>query len=278
MKLVQIVAILVMLGIVLFIDAAFVEPNRLVITQNTYNLFNSTDPIKVILISDIHIGSQNKGHLENVVKVINEQNADLVLIAGDSINYDEKELEKLEPLKELKTKSYAVLGNHDYGEWGCPIFSDSLELSNKVESRLENLGIEVLRNEHQIVTIKNKKFALVGLDDAWVCRNDYAKATENIENVPQIIMMHNQLAVNFNEVKENSLVLAGHTHCGEVRIPFITDFLFFSILKKSRFGDLVGGHYALTRGINLYVTCGVTKSTTGLRFFTNPEISVITIN
>jgi len=277
-----ILAALILLFFIILVDAVFIEPYNLKVTENDFDLFEGNDTnVKIVLISDIHIASQLDGYLENVVKKINEENADLILIVGDSINGQETELEDLEPLRDLKAKygKYAVLGNHDYKKWQCPVPKSSLEMGDKTEKRLEDLGIKVFRNDNEILEIKGKKFALIGLDDAWVCKNDYAKASEGIsKDIPKVIFMHNQEAIDLKLPKGKSAILAGHTHCGQIQIPFITQFL----LKSNGFGEYGMGRVRVDEYTELYVTCGVTRGSTvagiAIRLFTNPEISVININ
>ncbi len=273
----RIIYAIILLFIIIVVDAIFIEPYRLIVTEINFDLFDGTDTkVKIILISDIHIDSQREGYLDEVVKKINEQNPDIVLIAGDSINGYGTELKKLEPLKALRSKfgAYAVLGNHDYGRWGCPISKNEIDMGNKVEQKLEYLGIEVLRNENRIIEINGKSFALIGLDDAWVCRSDYKKASENVsESMPKIIFMHNSKAIEPKEVKGKGLILAGHTHCGQIRLPFVTDFL----IQREDFGHFAGGKGQVDNDTDMYITCGVTRGSWSIRFMTNPEISVINI-
>ncbi|MBS3067109.1 metallophosphoesterase [Candidatus Micrarchaeota archaeon] len=274
---IKIIYAIILLLVIIAIDALFIEPYRLIITENNFDLFDGADTkIRIILISDIHIGSQRDGYLDEVVNKINNLEPDIILIAGDSINHHEIELSRLAPLKKLRTRygAFAVLGNHDYGWWGCPISQNEIEMSNKVEKRIEELGITVMRNENKIIEINGKRFALIGLDDVWVCKNDYKKASENVsDTLPKIIFMHNSKSIDPQQVTGKSLILAGHTHCGQIRIPFVTE----SLLVQGEFGHITGGKAQLDSDTEIYTTCGVTQGSMNIRFLTNPEISTISI-
>ena len=88
--------------LIVFVDSVFIEPYNLKITENTFNLFNQTgEPIKVVLMATFILQAREKGYLTEVVNKINELEPDLILIAGDSIDYFESELQELEPLKNL---------------------------------------------------------------------------------------------------------------------------------------------------------------------------------
>ncbi|MFH0884521.1 MAG: metallophosphoesterase [Candidatus Micrarchaeota archaeon] len=252
----------------ILIFVLIVEPNNLVVTENNFSLISGSDgtPLKIVFISDIHIGLQKAGWLDQVVDRVNEQEPDVILIGGDVIESDASELEKLEPLRRLHAPYgvYAVLGNHDYEWWGCAAGNAT---AGKVEQKLESMGIDMLRNEHEIINVRGKEFALIGLDELWACRNDYRAAAEGTDGIPKIILTHNRNAVKPEEIDGRAVILAGHTHCGLIRVPVLTE-----LVLGTR---PVGGRAALDNDTDAYITCGVTGG--GIRFLTNPEISVITI-
>lgn len=265
-------AVLGKFGLVLFllfsfilIDILIIEPNNLTLTENTFDILDGDHNIKIVFFSDIHIGQQRPGYLEEIVAKVNAQNPDIILVGGDNIDSRESELAGLEPLKGLRPKygTFAVLGNHDYGKWGIGF---PTELGDKVASKLDGLNITVLRNENQVLDINGTKIAIIGLDDEWMGLNDYKKASSGLNNIPKIIVVHNQFAVNEVEVDKNSILLSGHTHCGQIRVPFVTD-----AILGPMFGKL-GGIYEYGDG-KLYVSCGVTSGK--VRFLAPPEISII---
>ena len=69
---IKIIYAIILLLVIIAIDALFIEPYRLIITENNFDLFDGADTkIRIILISDIHIGSQRDGYLDEVVNKIN---------------------------------------------------------------------------------------------------------------------------------------------------------------------------------------------------------------
>lgn len=257
--------LLFLLFVVILIDMLIIEPNNLTLTENTFDILDGNHNIKIVFFSDIHIGQQRPGYLEEIVAKVNAQNPDIILIGGDNINSRESELAGLEPLKELKAKygTFAVLGNHDYGNWGIGF---PTELGDKVADKLNGLNITVLRNENQVLDINGTRITIIGLDDEWMGLSDYKKASSGLNNIPKIIVAHNQFAMKEREMEENSIVLSGHTHCGQIRVPFVTD-----AILGPMFGKL-GGIYEYGNG-TLYVTCGVTSGK--VRFLAPPEISIV---
>jgi len=194
-------SILFLISVFLFY-AIVIEPNFINTTENSFRLFGgSGDPVKIVLISDIHAQYEPPGHLERVVDRINGLEPDIVLIGGDVIENSGSEIYLLEPLANIEAShgTYAVLGNHDYGSWGCPA-QDSV--ADSVEEKLESMGITVLRNEHDMLDIRGKRFALIGVDDEWVCRNDYAAASAEIpDDMPKVVLAHNELAIDAEEIR-----------------------------------------------------------------------------
>jgi len=254
----------------LVVYALVYEPNNLIVTRNSFDLVDGSGgpvPVRVVFISDIHAGLQRDGYLDAVVDKVNEQEPDIVLIGGDVIESGASELDLLAPLSRLNASygKFAVLGNHDYGWWGCGTTNAT---ADEVEGKLENLGIDVLRNEHRIIG-GSGGFALIGVDDDWSCYDDYNAAAAGVpDSMPKIILAHNTNSVNAAAVKGPGLVLAGHTHCGLVRVPVLTE----SALGWG-FGSVLGGRRELDADTEAYVTCGVTGG--GIRVLTSPEISVI---
>lgn len=256
---------IILLFIVFFLQSVIIEPNSISVTENSFDILEESGPVKIVFISDIHAGLQSDEHLRRAVDSINSLEPDMVLIGGDSIEAEEWELEKLQPLAELDAPHrYAVLGNHDYG-FG---YGDN-SVADSVDDKLEDMDISVLRNEHEIIDIRGERFALIGVDDEWAGRNDYAAASAGIpDEMPKVVLAHNELAVDAEEVKGESVVLSGHTHCGQVNVPVITK-LFFG----PGFGDVINGRATLDEDTELYVTCGIAQG--GIRLFAPPEISII---
>jgi len=133
---------------------------------------------------------------------------------------------------------------------------------------LELEGIRVLRNGNADLG----GFTLVGVDDAWACESDYWKAVEGADRSrPIILLTHNQEAVPPQEYEGLGLVLVGHTHCGQVRLPIIG-----SVPKLFGFrGEYDAGLHRFGNDSYIYTTCGIGG---GPRFLAPPEISVIDVS
>lgn len=251
----------------LLIFMLIVEPGYMSLTRHSFPLLNGTgDGIRIAFISDVHAGLQKPGWIEGAVARINDEKPDIVLLGGDYIESNPSELDRLSPLANLSAPygAYAVLGNHDYGHWEC---GGSDEVASEVEAELESLGVIVLRNENRALDVRGNRFALVGVDEFWECRNNYTLASDGAGALPKLVLVHNLRAIPPEEVDGRALVLAGHTHCGLFRVPLITELALGS--------SNIAGAGTLKDGVDDYITCGLSGA--GARFLTNPEISVITI-
>ncbi len=249
--------------IALLVFAFLVEPFNLSTTETHVDFFDEPgEEVKVVLITDTQDAYNHPAFFSNAIRAANQLDADLILLGGDITELGD-DYPMIDELGKLSAKNgvYAVLGNHDY------YCRKQCMCEESVEGKLEEMNITVLRNENDILEINGRKIALIGLDEYWEMRHNYSLASAGVnESVDKIILVHNQLALNPDEVEGNSIILSGHTHCGLIGIPFVTDFIF----DFTRASNNLGGYDDEN---DLYVSCGITPG--GVRLFTRPELSVI---
>ena len=253
---------------ILFFSILF-EPYNLQVKEASFDLFpGEGSPVNIVLISDIQEAYQHPDYFQRVIKTINSHDPDLVLIAGDHVERMGDDWEKLDLLKDIQSKHgvYAILGNHDYAYLGCR----GGNCSDKVETHIKALGIDVLRNENRNLEINGRRFSLIGVDELYVRNNNYTKASEGTEP-PLIVLVHNQMAVANEKIEQPALILSGHTHCSQIKIPFVSEF-FFSATGAAK---VLGGKGTFEDS-QIYVSCGVTPGY--MRFLAPPEINVIKID
>ena len=180
---------------------------------------------KIIQISDVHSGSfSHPEKLEKAIKLMNEQNADLVLFTGDLVNNLAEEFEPFIPLfSKIKSKDgkFSVLGNHDYGDyvqWNSP--QEKAQNIPKLIGFQEKAGFRMLRNEHHILERNGEKLYILGVDN-WGEKpfpqyGDLGKATNGIPvDAAKILMSHDP--THFDRIVKKhpsnvQLTLSGHTH------------------------------------------------------------------
>ncbi|CAD7796558.1 3',5'-cyclic adenosine monophosphate phosphodiesterase CpdA [Chryseobacterium aquaeductus] len=189
------------------------------------NLPNSFKGYKIIQISDVHSGSfSDPSKLEHAIDLINEQNPDLVLFTGDMVNNVSEEFKPFIPLfSKIKAKDgkFAVLGNHDYGDyitWDSPN-AKKINLDQLIEYERQ-AGFEMLMNENRAIDRNGEKLYILGVEN-WGLKPfpQFGKIDKALENVPQnaakILMSHDPTHFDYVVKKhpaDISLTLSGHTH------------------------------------------------------------------
>lgn len=222
-------------------------------------------PIRIALLSDLHVGNigMRRERLSSIVKTVNAAKPDIVLLAGDFVTGESQEgaAEKstdLAPLRGLRAASgvFAVLGNHDH-------WTDR----HAIQARLERAGVNVLENE----AIKVGPITLVGIGDRFSGHDDIALAAAEAKALggTPIAFSHSpDLAPDLP--KHFSLLLAGHTHCGQMVAP-----VFGPIVRYSRWQRLYNPKYRCGRidedDRTVFVTAGVGSGAVPLRFNAMPD-------
>ena len=183
------------------------------------------DGYQITHISDIHSGSLNNiKSVEYAVKLINEQNSDLILFTGDIVNNRADELDVWKnTLSKIKANDgkYSVLGNHDYGDYV------NWKFENEKKDNFENLlkiqnemGFNLLMNENISIKRNKQSISLIGVENwgkgRFKKKGDIDKACNGLnENDFKIVMSHDPS--HWDEILKNHkthfhLTLSGHTH------------------------------------------------------------------
>jgi uncharacterized protein len=225
---------------------------------------------KVALFSDIHIGRfKDKSWVDKVVAETNKiENLDAVLVAGDW-TYWPKNISKegfmqdFAGLRNSRYPIYAVLGNHDVEKPGPKVRED-------LESAFTDLGVKIIDNK----SVEFQKWRLVGLEDIWSDKYDGVKSELLASDRPNVALTHQpDIVRNYQGLQTKPiLTLTGHTHCGQVRIPFLYKLALPTI---DAFYDK--GWYDSDGG-KLFISCGVGEVGLPIRLFNPPAINVITMS
>jgi len=225
----------------------------------------SLDRMKMILISDPHIGSVNnfEKSLESIVPKINNLKPDIVCIAGDIFTDDFTAMrspEKTEALFRSINATHGVfacLGNHDGGQ-----------TFDKMMDFLERSNIRLLNNEYAII---DDRLVLFGRPDLHPIRGFGGLARQDIsekiaslnEKMPIVVMEHDPARIN-DYGSEVDLILAGHTHRGQI-FPF-------NLLTHAMFTVDYGYYQKDANNPHVIVTSGVSTWGPPLRICTSNEI------
>ncbi|TND10365.1 MAG: putative phosphohydrolase [Bacteroidetes bacterium] len=246
------------------------------------------DGLKITQISDLHSGSfDTDGHrseLERAVRMINEQQSDIVLFTGDLVNNVATEiLPWIDVFSKIKAPmgKFSVLGNHDYGDY-VGWDSEAAKAANmqSLYGMHQKIGFDLLRNENRVIEKDGERFWLLGVEN-WGT-GGFKKAGDlqkTLAGVPvdsfKILMSHDPSHWE-NEVQSHQthihLTLSGHTHGSQfgIEIPGIK----WSPVKY-RYPYWAGLYEAGKR--YLYVNRGLGFLALPARVGIWPEITVITL-
>lgn len=222
---------------------------------------------RIVQISDLHVDEwMTAARLRQVVAIANRQQPDLLALTGDFVtqNPEQYAATLTEVLQELQPRdqTVAVLGNHDH--WQNP------EITEKA---LRAAGITVLNNAVETLDRDRSQLAIAGLDDYWVGATRLEPVLEQLPaQVPAILLIHEpDFADTSAATQRFALQLSGHSHGGQVRIPFWGPPILPPLGQKYPAGRYQVGN------MMLYTNRGVGAVKPRVRFNSRPEITVFSL-
>jgi predicted MPP superfamily phosphohydrolase len=274
----KIVILIILIGIACLAWARYISTRGLVIKEypiKTNKLDEDYDGFKIVQFTDVHYGSTvGIEEIKKIVKRINDQNPDVVVFTGDLFESgiqisDENVLELTKELNNITAsiQVFGVAGNHDYDN------------KHYWELFVENTNWKILTNTFEFVYSKSDKpIVFVGVDDYWVgdpvYKDAYQWLNDNTKDYYTVLLLHEPDQVeHLNDFTEDTnytfdIALAGHSHLGQVRLPFIGA-LWTPYGSKKYYDE----HYVLDNK-DLYISGGLGTSSLKLRFFNKPSINI----
>lgn len=255
----------------------FIKFYTIKINKYSFKSDNLREPISFVFLSDLHIGkervSSSKVRTRLIVNMINKLNPELVILGGDFVNMKYSQ-ETLSVLKDLKAKfRLGVYGNHD-----------SVYLKDKQQEEfptegvktIENMGIKLLNNESQTITLKGQKVLIGGITDVQSLNFNLEETfTSKSSDIPKILIAHNPDIVDFiSEEDRIDLILSGHTHGGQIVLPIIGNIYPLPVKNK----QYIKGSFKIYPKTTLFVSQGIGYSGTRIRVGTENEICLITLH
>ena len=226
-------------------------------------------PLKILLLSDTHVAGPDMppARLARIVDALKKLKPDLVLIAGDLVSerrgatHIYTPAEVVAPLGGLRAPLGVVVapGNHDH--WFKP---------DALRGELEKRGLRVLQNE----AVKLGPLIVGGVDDDYSDHDDVPATLAAMDRlgpgVP-VLLSHSPDIVP-DLPRPVAAVFAGHTHCGQIRFPFIG-----ALTYVSRYGDRFACGDIDDKGQRVFVGAGIGTSLLPLRFNTPPDAWLVTL-
>lgn len=266
--------VIIIISVIIIITAFY---NGLIIRKYSISTdkFSGTQTVRAVLLSDLH--SHIYGNNQNkLISKIKKQNPDIILLAGDIaddfVPIDGTRL-LLEGIKDISPIFY-VSGNHEY--WSGDI--------ENIKNIIRSYGVTVLEDEYKEITVNGIPIIIAGVDDPEWSRFEKKDSLKSMDGIftelfdkPQfkILIAHRPEHIQTYKKYPFDLVVSGHAHGGQVRIPFLVNGLLAP--NQGWFPKYAGGMYthdALTH----IVSRGVSFNIRLPRIFNPPEIVVIDIS
>ncbi len=224
------------------------------------------DGYRIAHLSDLHIGTTTpRAWGERWARAANGRAPDLAVVTGDLVTSGTEFYEDVaDVIGSLRAKDgvYVSMGNHDY-------FGDGEPLIAKIRAR----GSHVLRNEGVVLERGAGKLYLCAIDDTWTKRDDIERALAGrLEGVPTVLLAHDPERFLSAAKRNVELTLSGHTHGGQIAVPFLSRRLSLSHLTH----HFHQGLYKKGRSA-LYVHPGLGTTGPPMRLGVAPAVVILTL-
>lgn len=274
LKLVGIFCLIICLIGSVVIYGKYVSVNSLMIMNQkieSEKITKDLNNLKIAFISDIHFNHfMNSDRLMNMIEKINANKPDIILLGGDLFDDpslfnvdDEARKQLIHCLKALHANEgkFAVLGEEDHDE----------NVSSFIEDLLFQADFELLNNEHIQLTKNGDSFInLIGIDSIVKGNPDIEKSFEDVNTKSfTIVLSHAPDIIKDLPKSGIDLVLTGHSHGGQISLPFIG-----SLTKIKGASTYTKGDYLINQ-TRIIVSNGLGTTGQDIRIFSDPQCHMI---
>jgi predicted MPP superfamily phosphohydrolase len=257
------------------IYATQIEPFWPVFTELSIpipGLPKSFDGFRIAQLSDLHAGRAPFPYIQKVTAKVQQLKPDLLAVTGDLVHHTRDWVKPISALLgDMKIPAIVSYGNHDYGVFRGDDDTADADLPQVMEAELTRNGCTVLRNQSTKIEHPDGRLWIVGLDDWWFGDFSPSRAFAGVPKDESVIAFsHNPDTAEQLDLHRPNLILAGHTHGGQVRLPGIGALYLNTANHRFDQGMFHLKHSTLdvSRGIG-YVR--------KVRFYCRPEIPIFTL-
>lgn len=246
-----------------------------VVERFSLNLLDGeASSVRMLLITDLHSCKYGENQ-KRLIEMVEKENPDIIMLGGDIFDDkmpDDNAKILITHISEL-CPCYYVTGNHEY--WSGRV--------DEIKSFLREEGVHVLEGDCDTISINGYLIDICGVDDptdigddAWRDQLDKAYAQTDSENL-HVLLTHRPERISVYTQYSFDLILAGHAHAGQIRIPFFNRG--FLAPNQGFWAKYVSGIYSLSNKSLMAVSRGLARESTPFpRFFNHPEIVVLNIH
>jgi len=223
---------------------------------------------RIVHISDLHLDDRtDTGYLEKIVRLVNEQEPDLIAFTGDFVTFTPERFAQTltATLSRLEASDgiFAVLGNHDHAAG-----------PEEISAAIREGGATELRNEVHTLKRADSPLYVCGVDDVWVGRPRLEHVLADLPGSGAAILLVHEpdFADTASKTGRFDLQLSGHSHGGQVRFPLVGAPVLPRYARKYPIGAYHIG------GMPLYTNRGLGMLPPRFRFLCRPEITVLDLS
>lgn len=222
------------------------------------------DDLRVVHLTDIHHSLYTPlEDVERAVQIANQLQPDLVALTGDYVTLSPSYIwPAARALGKLRARLgvFAVLGNHDFQAG-----------AGEITRALRAQRIRVLRNAHFAVRRRSHILWIVGVDDLWWEADNFPRALHGLpDHDAKILLCHNPIGIRAAADHGVDLMLSGHTHGGQVKLPVLG-----TVFGHSKLGERFVEGWNRLNGTQIYISRGIGKVLVPVRLGCPPEIACL---
>ena len=244
------------------VDASLVEPYLALEVSHVELSVGVEEPLRLMHVTDLHFGNQLLSNIyEAALSVVRSADPDLIAVTGDLVSKPEGVEDAVDFVAELAAQAptYVVPGNWEYWSLGEGVqgFLEELEAVGEVEALVDD-------------SAELGEVCIVGVDDPYLHRSRLSEALDGAHGGVKVPLAHSPQIIGEARGRVD-VVLAGHTHGGQVSLPFIGPLY---VPLPAEYRRYVAGLFE-EQGTYMYVCRGLGTSVAPLRFMCRPEVAVV---
>ena len=260
----DIVGLAALLGESLLVWGSFFELHRVTVARYREKLTPDAQVwIKIAFLTDLHAGEfHTKQCYERIASEVQALHPDVIFLGGDYVADLYEPIADLVSLKELQAPlgKFFVLGNHDYPD-----------KPQEIRRMLSDFGYADLTNKTIELKVQGRELEVRGVDDHWMGKPETFR--RSFSNLPHITLSHEPDILLDLKEGDTDLVLAGHTHSGQVRLPLVGAL----VPLPTKLGRAMDRGRKVMHGIPCIISNGLGETDGRLRPFSPPQIVIVEV-